>query len=445
MDGLDYLLASANTAAISSQIAGNPDTDGDGLGVSVNNRVYDTGILMMAIAAGRDPGQVVTTGPLAGWTYGDVLQDLTDWMAYAQTDTGSARGGWSYNAVSGGTSADQSNAGYAMLGLLYAQEPLYNYECVIPSFVRTELDNYIDYIQSDWGDGVNADLDGGSGYTSPDYWVNSLKTGNLLTQMAFVGDATTDERVEEALNYIARHWTGDWVQGWGMTGSVEYQATYCLMKGFESMAIPSNGVPGVADWYDDMATEIIDEQNADGSWPSSPAYVWYYGTPAHYVSPELSTAWALLTLERFAPPPPLADFDVIKSASDTAVSSGDAVTYTYNVFNKKVVEISDIVLTDNQLGLMAGPDSGDIDGDGVLDPGESWIYTATTNLFATTTNTAMVTGTDAAGAPLTATSNAVTVTVEGGEPPVVPEFPSLYVPLMVIGAVFLLVQVTRKE
>jgi len=310
-NGLDFLFGSASTVAITTQLAGDPDTDGDGLGVYVANRTYDTAILMMAIAAGRDPAQVVAAGALTGWTYGDVLQDLADWMAYAQTDTGNGRGGWFYNAVNGGSVVDQSNAGYAMLGLLYAQAPLYGYQSDIPGFVADELEYWIDYIQSDWDDGINTDYDGGSGYTAPDYWVNSLKTGNLLTQMAFFGDDPSAERVLAALDYIGAHWNDDWVQGWGKGMAVaQYQATYCLMKGFETMGIPVDGVPGVADWYQDMADEIVAEQNVSGSWPSSPAYVWYYGTPSHYVSPELSTAWALLTLERFAPPPPQVDISV---------------------------------------------------------------------------------------------------------------------------------------
>ena len=108
---------------------------------------------MMAIAAGRDPARVVATGPLTGWTYGDVLQDLADWMAYAQADTGDARGGWFYNAQDTGNVSDQSNAGYALLGLMYAQAPLYGYESNIPNFVATELDLWIDWIQNDDGVG----------------------------------------------------------------------------------------------------------------------------------------------------------------------------------------------------------------------------------------------------------------------------------------------------
>jgi hypothetical protein len=316
--GLNFLLPYANTVGITTQIQGIPDTDGDGLGVYVNNRVYDTGILMMAIAAGRDPNQTVQGGPLGGWSYGEVLQDLADWMAYAQTDTGPGRGGWWYSAMNGGGSADQSNAGYAMIGLLYAQAPLYGYQCVIRPFVATELNYWIDYIQNNVDADVNG-YDGGSAYTTvytPDEWVNSLETGNLLTQMAFVNDNPLGSRVQQALNYISRHWNGDWVQGWGKGGpAVLYQATYCLMKGFETMGIPLNWVPNVADWYDDMATAILAEKHDGGTYcywystssnPENPAYINPLGispTPEHKCSAELSTAWALLTLEKTAPPP----------------------------------------------------------------------------------------------------------------------------------------------
>jgi len=272
----------------------------------------------MAIAAGRDPSRVVTTGPLAGWTYGDVLQDLADWMAYAQADTGDARGGWFYDAQDNGSNSDQSNSGYGLLGLSYAKAPLYGYESNIPGFVATELNYWIDWAQDDVGVG-DPQYDGGSAYETGwglGVWINSLKTGNLLTQMAFVGDAPSDTRVVDALDYIGRHWNSDWIQGWGKNDTVQYQATYCIMKGLEVMGIPLDGVPGVADWYQDMADAILADQNvADGSWPTNPAFIWGVGTGMEgvlgpMVSPELSTVWALLTLERFAPPPPVIEVSV---------------------------------------------------------------------------------------------------------------------------------------
>jgi hypothetical protein len=452
-NGLNYMLTYATTVSISTQVHGDPDTNGNTIGVSVGGRNYDTAILAMALAAGRDPSRVVPAGkPLAGWTYGAVLQDVTDWLAYGQTDNGNGRGGWYYSASNGGSSADQSNAGYVQLALMYAQDPFYGYECDIPAFVEDELNFWIDYIQNDIDGDANG-YDGGSAYSDgwgTEYWINSLKTGTLLTQMAFVGDDSSDARVQEALNYIGRHWTENWEQGWGMDGMVEYQSAYCLMKGFEAIDTPMNGVPGVADWYQDFANAILDEQNPDGSWPSSPAYVWPGNSPSHWVSPELSTAWALLTLERFAPPPPVADFDVIKSASAYTINAGDPVTYTFQVVNTKEIAISNIVVTDDKLGVIDGPDSGD-DGNSILDPGETWIYTKTANIFVTTTNIAVVEGYDPAGALLDASSSAVTVTIEeicppGEVCPPVPEFPTLALPVgMIIGFVFVVYSLRTKR
>ncbi len=37
-----------------------------------------------------------------------------------------------------------------------------------------------------------------------DAWVNMLKTGNLLQQMAFVGDTVSTPRVQDAIDYLVR-------------------------------------------------------------------------------------------------------------------------------------------------------------------------------------------------------------------------------------------------
>ncbi len=88
------------------------------------------------------------------------------------------------------------------------EDPLHGFNIAIPQFVKDELNIWIDYIQNDPGpadDGWEADPDGGSGYTAPDEWVNILKTGNLPSEMAFVGDTATTPRVVNA-TYICRHW-----------------------------------------------------------------------------------------------------------------------------------------------------------------------------------------------------------------------------------------------
>ena len=56
---------------------------------------------------------------------------------------------------------------------------------------------------------------------------------------------------------------------------------------------------------------------------------------------------------------------------------GDPVEWTYVVTNPGNVPLANVVVTDDQLGVIAGPDTGDDNGNGLLDPGEIWIYTAT--------------------------------------------------------------------
>jgi len=296
--GLDYIFSTASIISIGPQPAGDPDTDSDGIGVHWSGSTYYTGIVMMAIAASTHPEMTVNVAGSAvnTWTYKQVLVDAVDYLAWGQTDTGYGRGGWIYGATdNSGPSSDNSNTGYAVLGLAYAEAPAFGFppnqrpgfSCTIPAFVRSELNIWIDYIQND----VNGDTDdGGSGYNSPDSWVNILKTGNLLFEMAFFGDASTIARVQDAVDYIVRHWNDpNYDPGW--RGSpANYQATYATMKGLETFRIDT--IDGI-DWFDDFADVIVAEQNSDGSWP-----------PCYWGDTFLATEWALLTLEKAIPPPP---------------------------------------------------------------------------------------------------------------------------------------------
>jgi len=287
-NGLNYLFTLASIIEISPQPAGDPDGDADGIGVYFTDddwhRTYGTGIALMAIASTMAPDRVVNAAgsPVNGWTYKQVMDDAVDYMAFGQNDEGcEGRGGWGYsdNACWG----DNSNGGYAVLGLAYAESDAYGFNCTIPQFVRDELDFWIDYIQGD---------DGGSGYSWPNDWTNVLKTGNLIFQMAFYGDGPEVPRVQDALEYLGNMWN-DPSRDPGWQGPPpHYQAMYCIMKGLEYRGVDTIMVEGVErDWYDDFAAAIVANQQEDGSWPGD-----YWGGQS------LATLWALLTLEKSAPP-----------------------------------------------------------------------------------------------------------------------------------------------
>ena len=307
--GMDYLLGTAQIVSpLSVQTYGDPDSNGNGQGICFGTsyrRTYTTGLAACALGLSAHPDDRSYTIGGTDYTYKEIAQDVADWLAFAQTDSGAGRGGWDYdgtdNGASGGT--DNSNSGYAVLGLDYAEE----FGCTVPQWVKDELDRWIDYIQND----VNGDAaDGGSGYTGPDGWVNILKTGNLLQQMAFYGDDPSVQRVQNAVDYLERHWrAANWNPGWGYSLSVsDYQAMFTTMKGLETMGIGLIDTDGDGssddDWFnqqpsatppEDFASAIVAQQNADGSWPK---------TNWDADDRILSCIWALLTLEKVAPPPP---------------------------------------------------------------------------------------------------------------------------------------------
>lgn len=235
--------------------------------------VYNTGIAMMAITAAKCPTCVVTVpGSLVdGMTYEQVLQATVDFFINAQNPDG----GWRYYDHT--EASDNSNTGFAVLGLQSAEGA----GMVIPQTLKDNLSVFIDYIQND--------ASGGSGYVDPNGWVNTLKTGNLLVEMAFVGDAPTSARALAAIGYIETNWNQPGDVGW--KNPDHYLAMYSLMKGFVSMGIETITVGGIeTDWYNDLVVEILNSPH----WPL-PAAEW--------LDPYLSSVFSLLTLEKIAPVP----------------------------------------------------------------------------------------------------------------------------------------------
>jgi uncharacterized repeat protein (TIGR01451 family) len=92
--------------------------------------------------------------------------------------------------------------------------------------------------------------------------------------------------------------------------------------------------------------------------------------------------------------------------SGPLVPVGSTVTWTYNVTNTGNVPLGGVVVTDDRgfspsPVLSGGFNVGDADGDGLLDPGETWAYTATGIATAgQSVVTATVTATPAGGAPV---------------------------------------------
>jgi uncharacterized repeat protein (TIGR01451 family)/LPXTG-motif cell wall-anchored protein len=145
--------------------------------------------------------------------------------------------------------------------------------------------------------------------------------------------------------------------------------------------------------------------------------------------------------------PPL--INVVKTPDPLALTAGPgSVTYTYKVTNPGMVPLSNVTVTDDKVSPVNYV-SGDLNADRLLQSNETWIYTATMKLNATTTNTATAKGSangmtamDIAFATVVVTQPAiVTQTVNGGQLPKTST--SLYellfigVALILVGAVLL--------
>jgi uncharacterized repeat protein (TIGR01451 family) len=87
---------------------------------------------------------------------------------------------------------------------------------------------------------------------------------------------------------------------------------------------------------------------------------------------------------------------IVKSADKTFISPGELVTYTYEVNNTGNAALRNVVVVDDKLGVVSYV-SGDTNMDGWLNLDETWIFTASTQLYESTTNNATVTAEDELG------------------------------------------------
>jgi len=287
-NGLNYIFNNANVVTIGPQAAGNPDGDGNGVGVKFYPGVYNTrdtyvtGIVLPAIASSGTPDAVVGTGPLTGWTYKQVVQNAVDYFAFGQSDaaSGTYRGGWRYYANFG--NSDQSTTQWPVIAGLFASKMGVSY----PQFVKDELAFWTDYIQNP--------ATGAAGYTSPTFSYGEMnETGALLLMQDFIGLPTGNPDVQAALNYINTNWQ---IGLGGYDGNIGHPyAMWAIYKGLESTiglddttAITNlRPDPGDVDnpdhpynWWEDYCEYLVSTQLGGGNWTGYS----YWGSP-------LATAW----------------------------------------------------------------------------------------------------------------------------------------------------------
>ncbi len=281
-EGFEDLFTRIRSRSIGIQSAGNPDTNGNGIGIEANSGrpIYEGGPVMDAIASSNTPGAFAYTGPtnVKGRYYLDILRDMSDAFAWGQVDTGTARGGWRYSWNSG---ADNSASQWAAIGVIPTED---NFGIWIPDFVKTENNSFwLEYSYNGTGFGYSS-----SGNTA-------AGTPSGMVQLAFDGVYTSDSRWRSAEDYIATNWS-TWSSNF-------YYATYSMAKAFrlaQPNPVVTFGATGF-DWYNDpvsgLRKYLVDRQENTGSW-----YAAGHGGGSDR---DLSTPWVviMLTPALFTQPP----------------------------------------------------------------------------------------------------------------------------------------------
>ncbi|NOX68287.1 MAG: outer membrane beta-barrel protein [Gammaproteobacteria bacterium] len=226
--GMKYLFARIEAEAISPQTLNpidgaaarndDPDSNGNGLGIRTDSRnlggvsgnvdqPYQLGMVMDAIVASGTPGALTTTGPtdVIGRSYADIVQDMVDWYAMAQSDNMS-HGGWQYSAfnnVSG--SQDNSASGWAATGIVAAEDV---FGATVPAWLKVRNQNGLEFTDNE---SDVSDNDGVHGYNSTGpIWGPFGTSGAAMVQMSMnsllaTTSATPDERWVRTENKFRRN------------------------------------------------------------------------------------------------------------------------------------------------------------------------------------------------------------------------------------------------
>ena len=306
---LNFCLFYTASYSIAAQPAGDPDVNGNGIGLysAQMSVLYETGIVLMALANSGDSSVVAAPGfsdpAVAGRTYGAIVQDMVDFLAFAQNESSVYRGGWRYGPNYG--SSDMSVTQWPVIGLEAAEtNPDFGPLITVPPWVKSELrDNFLSYDQG---------ADGGFGYVGPG-GSNFPRTGAGLACQAWVGLTETDARVTAAVNYLDSHW--DWT---GYDGNLDsFYAMYAVTKGMRGFT-PDLTTIGTRDWYAEYADRLIAQQGAAGGWLDC---CWFD------FSEDLTTAAGVLILvKEVTQPPPVA----VAKAIPREAPPGATITFDHS-------------------------------------------------------------------------------------------------------------------
>jgi len=279
-NGVNYLLSVASTSTVtvnSNNVAVCAGGAASCTAVYWNvssEPVYSTGFVASALGVyGLAQGAsavAATTGPLAGYTWLQVMQGIVNAYAAGQATTvnGNRNGGWRYSIPSGGD-ADMSTTQWGAIATGYAQAV----GAVAPAFLKTNLQVWLAY---DLYNGTSACY---YGSTECSIGPTNAENGAWLVSNAFAGGASN---AAGPIAFLNTNWkttpNSTWYGNFGHT-----YAMWSTYKGLEStIGLADNthitnlnstcGAPnnlpasGICNWWEDYNQWLVTNQSStDGS------------------------------------------------------------------------------------------------------------------------------------------------------------------------------------
>jgi len=248
---LNRMVQALEPRGIQKQPAGNPDTNGNRIGIGApasSKAMYEVPMVLMAIASSGAPRSKVTLGAegVEGLTFRQLAEDIVEFLAWGQTDNGDWRGGWRYRANS--HDADMSATQWPVIAFLAADSAM---KIKAPKWIASELKNhFLKTVQAN---------DGGFGYKEPEKANVGLTAAGIIC-LEFSGVKSNDPRFAKAAEAVGRLWDAD---GENLGN---YYAMYTVMKAALLADKPLENF-GKHNWRAKYTDYLLKTQTPDGLWP----------------------------------------------------------------------------------------------------------------------------------------------------------------------------------
>jgi WD40 repeat protein len=284
---ITYLVSTANTIEVSTRNDGVnicPGRAGSCKAVywfGNARSTYTTGLVAPAIAAyGLTMGAEVvatTSGPLAGMTWGQIAQGITNAFAVSQSTSGNGNraGGWGY-LIPGNGDSDSFSTQWAVISFVYDE----TLGAITPEAVKDGLRIWLNNVQN--ASGAVCSQPG----TEP---CSQADTGGWLLSMKFAGYDVTDSQLQAALAFLNREWRSTagaslgsfgqpyamWAVYKGLATTIGLSDTTHIVSLLTDCGATTKELPGdpsgsgACTWSEDYNQWLVENQKVDGSWGGS--------------------------------------------------------------------------------------------------------------------------------------------------------------------------------